>query len=270
MLRRRLWRSSSVRPSRVDAILRRRLYRHDDHDHRPTATEKGGRETQKTATDCEAAGGIRLRTSSASSPTRKNRNDAEDRRTHDPESEQQRGTNNTTAPVNKSRFENYDHTRGQGRGVGRGSVGGRGYMMGNESGGGRFRSGGRGRGRGRFGLPELMLCFTSAPSLAVRPSRVDAIFRRRLRRFGSRLQIRRLCLGLPKLMLCFDSLRRDYFDEATGRGVINNPTPTAFPTKGTPTTFPACPASGTKFLTAFPAKEHLLFTFCPIIYNIPM
>jgi len=31
-------RSSSVRPSRVDAILRRRLYRHD---HRPTAAEKG-------------------------------------------------------------------------------------------------------------------------------------------------------------------------------------------------------------------------------------
>ena len=198
MLRRRLWRSSSVRPSRVDAILRRRLYRHDDHDHRPTATEKGGRETQKTATDCEAAGGIRLRTSSASSPTRKNRNDAEDRRTHDPESEQQRGTNNTTAPVNKSRFENYDHTRGQGRGVGRGSVVGRGYMMGNESGGGRFRSGGRGRedrGRGRgHGLPELMLCFTSALSLAVRPSRVDAILRRRLHRFY-----------LPEMLQCFAS-----------------------------------------------------------------
>ena len=93
----------------------------------------------------EAAGGIRPRTSSsASSPgTRKNHNDAEDQ-----DSEQQRGTNNT-APIKKSRFENYDNTRGRGRGGGRGgsSVGGRGYMMGNESSGGRFRGGGRGRGR---------------------------------------------------------------------------------------------------------------------------
>ena len=52
----------------------------------------------------------------------------------------------------------------------------------------------------RFGLPVLMLCFASAPSLAVRrsssvrPSRVDAILRRRLHRFY-----------LPEMLQCFAS-----------------------------------------------------------------
>lgn len=92
----------------------------------------------------EAAGGIRPRmsTGSMSSPgTRKN--------SHDTDDQQQQQRQDFTAPVKKSRFENYDNTRGRGRGRGRGgsSVGGRGYMMGNDSGGGRFRSGGRGRGR---------------------------------------------------------------------------------------------------------------------------
>ena len=58
----------------------------------------------------------------------------------------------------------------------------------------------------QFGLYEFMLCFTLAPSLAVRRpssircSRLDAILR-----FRGRFYIRLFKLGLHELMLCFAS-----------------------------------------------------------------